>query len=152
MPSNAIDNPESQHIRDPFAVPKSSAYWPLFEHLVRDHNLTLLDSELEDICHLVLMMRQTTVFEAVDSTNEEIYWTLGVWPTRQEALAALEVENPEDVGCQEADEFDEHRTIELRERKIGWCGAGKLVARVEWEATWDEAAQEYVWTRQSFSP
>lgn len=88
-----------------------------------------------------------SVFEAVDSSNEETYWTLGIWLTLQEALAALSVDNPEDVGCNEADEYDEHRTIEVRERKIGWCGSGKRVAKVEWIATWDEPADEYKWAR-----
>ena len=88
-----------------------------------------------------------SVFEVVDSSNEETYWTLGIWPTLQKALAALDVENPEDVGCSEADEYDEHRTIEVRERKIGWGGSGKRVAKVEWKATWDEPADEYKWAR-----
>jgi hypothetical protein len=88
-----------------------------------------------------------SVFEVVDSSNEETYWTLGIWPTLQEALAALDVENPEDVGCNEADEYDEHRTIEVRERKIGWGGSGRRVAKVEWKATWDEPADEYKWAR-----
>ena len=67
-----------------------------------------------------------SVFEVVDSSNEETCWTLGIWPTLQEALAAL----PE-VGCNEADEYDEHRTIEARERGIGWGGHGKRVAGME---------------------
>lgn len=88
-----------------------------------------------------------SVFEVVDSSNEETYWTLGIWPTLQDALSALDVENPEDVGCNEADEYDEHRTIEVRERKIGWGGSGKRVAKVEWKATWHEATDEYKWAR-----
>lgn len=88
-----------------------------------------------------------SVFEVVDSSNEETYWTLGIWRTLQEALAALDVENPEDVGCNEAEEYDEHRTIEVRERKIGWGGTGKRVAKVEWKATWDEPADKFKWAR-----
>jgi hypothetical protein len=88
-----------------------------------------------------------SVFEVVDSSNEETYWTLGIWLSLQEALAALDVENPEDVGCNEADEYDEHRTIEVRERKFGWGGSGKPVAQVEWKATWDEPAGECKWAR-----
>jgi len=34
-----------------------SAYWPLFKHLSDNHGLTLLDSEMEDICRVVLEMR-----------------------------------------------------------------------------------------------
>ena len=34
-----------------------SAYWPLFKHLSDNHGLTLLDSEMEDICRVALEMR-----------------------------------------------------------------------------------------------
>lgn len=88
-----------------------------------------------------------SVFEAADATNEEQYWTLGIWITLQEALTALRVDDPTDVGCHDADEWDEYRLIEIRERKIGWCGSGKVVAKMEWRATYDEASDEYKWAR-----
>ena len=88
-----------------------------------------------------------SVFEAADATNEEQYWTLGLWLTLADALAALRVDDPTDVGCHDADELDEYRLIEIRERKIGWCGSGKVVAKMEWKATYDEAADEYKWAR-----
>ena len=34
-----------------------SSYWPLFKHMSENHGLTLLDSEMEDICRVVLEMR-----------------------------------------------------------------------------------------------
>jgi len=34
-----------------------SAYWPLFKSMADHHGLTLLDSELEDICRVVIAMR-----------------------------------------------------------------------------------------------
>jgi hypothetical protein len=37
-----------------------SAYWPLFKHMSDNHGLTLLDSEMEDICRVVLQMRVPT--------------------------------------------------------------------------------------------
>jgi len=39
------------------AVP-CSAFWVLFEHMSQEHGLTLLDSELSDICHAVDRMRE----------------------------------------------------------------------------------------------
>jgi hypothetical protein len=87
------------------------------------------------------------VFEAADVSNEETYWTLGLWPTLDDALNALRVDDPTDIGCNEADDYDEHRTIEVRERRIGWCGMGRRVAKLEWKATYDEASDEYKWTR-----
>lgn len=35
-----------------------SAFWVLFEHMSQNHGLTLLDSELSDICHAVDAMRK----------------------------------------------------------------------------------------------
>ena len=34
-----------------------SSYWPLFDHMAANHELTLTDSELEDICRVVEKMR-----------------------------------------------------------------------------------------------
>jgi hypothetical protein len=34
-----------------------STYWTLFEHMSQEHGLTLLDSQLADICHTVDVMR-----------------------------------------------------------------------------------------------
>ena len=42
------------------AAPNGSAYWPLFKHMSDNHGLTLLDSEMEDICRVVLQMRVPT--------------------------------------------------------------------------------------------
>lgn len=36
-----------------------SAYYPLFEHMSQEHNLTLLDSEMEEIVQTVDKMRMT---------------------------------------------------------------------------------------------
>ena len=38
-------------------VTPCSAFWVLFEHMSKNHGLTLLDSELSDICHAVDEMR-----------------------------------------------------------------------------------------------
>jgi hypothetical protein len=32
-------------------------YTPLFQHMANEHNLTLIESEMEDICQVVLEMR-----------------------------------------------------------------------------------------------
>ena len=42
-----------------------SAYWVLFEHMSQEHGLTLLDSELEDICQTVDRMRESWEAEKV---------------------------------------------------------------------------------------
>jgi hypothetical protein len=49
--------PKSRKRRADSPAPTGSAYWELFEFLSHNHNLTLLDSELEDICLVVERMR-----------------------------------------------------------------------------------------------
>ena len=39
-------------------VNEGSSYYRLFEHMSHKHNLVLLDSEMEDICQVVLQMRK----------------------------------------------------------------------------------------------
>ena len=41
----------------------------------------------------------TPIFEAVDSTNEETYWTLGVWSTLEDALAAFADAEQQPLGA-----------------------------------------------------
>ena len=56
-----MNKPESEAINDtrqPGLAPGTcSAYWPLFKHMSDNHGLTLLDSEIDDICQVVLIMR-----------------------------------------------------------------------------------------------
>lgn len=90
----------------------------------------------------------TSVFEAVDSTNEETYWTLGVWFTLEDALAAFaDCQDPGDFGCQDHAEHDDLCVVKIRERPFGWGGSGKPRATLRWENTYDEAADEFKWRR-----
>lgn len=41
----------------PAAGSPCSSYWPLFDHMAANHECTLTDSELEDICQVVEKMR-----------------------------------------------------------------------------------------------
>ena len=41
----------------PLTLPSGSAFWLLFEHMSQAHGLTLLDSELADVCAIVDKMR-----------------------------------------------------------------------------------------------
>jgi len=42
---------------EPLPPAPCSVYWPLFKHMADEHNLTLLESEMEDICQVVERMR-----------------------------------------------------------------------------------------------
>ena len=79
-----------------------------------------------------------SVFEAVDATSDEQYFTVGIWPTLKGALDVMEECGDEPPG---EDMDDESRIIEVRERKLGvidWSGTGKLVATLEWVKSYAE--------------
>jgi hypothetical protein len=84
------------------------------------------------------------VFEVVDATSDEQYWTLGIFPTLPEALAALDGCTPDDLPGDHG-EYDDFCQVEIRERKFGWGGTGKAVCSREWAGEHNDAADEYVW-------
>jgi len=90
-----------------------------------------------------------SVFEAVDATSDDQYWTLGIWPTLEAAKAALEAcQEPSDFGCVEHDDCDEVCAVEIREREVGWSGAGKKRATLIWRSKYDEDEDEWKWQRE----
>jgi DnaJ-class molecular chaperone len=54
----SIENTNDDHQPAGLGAMTGSAFWVLFEHMSQNHNLTLLDSELNDICHTVDRMRE----------------------------------------------------------------------------------------------
>lgn len=54
------------------AQPESSFLYPLFEHMQREHGLTLADSELEEICHVCRQLETTAEEQAADRQNTEL--------------------------------------------------------------------------------
>jgi hypothetical protein len=94
----------------------------------------------------------TVVFEAVDVTSDETYWTLGIWPTLEAAMAALDTcQEPSDFGCDEHEEYNGVCVVEIRERKIGWSGVGKTCSRTSWHLDYDEDSDTQKWHRDCSS-
>lgn len=94
----------------------------------------------------------TSFFEAVDITGIEMYHTIGVWPTLEDALAAFaDCQDPKDIPGSDGYDCDyEHEgvcTVEIRERPFGWGGIGIPKATLRWENVYDEAADEFKWRR-----
>ena len=90
----------------------------------------------------------TSVFEAVDATSDETYWTLGVWSTLEDALAAFaECQGPGDFGSHDHDEHADLCVVEIRERPFGWSDSEKPRATLRWENVYDEATDEFKWRR-----
>ena len=87
-----------------------------------------------------------SIFEAVDNTEDEMYFTIGVWPSLEDAIKFLENhEDPTDFLDQNHDEFC---MVEIRERAMGFSGVGEKRATIEWEHTHIEEEDEYQWRRK----
>ena len=90
------------------------------------------------------------IFEAVDATNDEMYYPIGAWETLEDALAALDGKDPSDL-----DDFDQSQdgsfTVEIRKRKIGYCDHGHAVHSINWR--WkDIEADDIEWVREDHTP
>ena len=54
----STENTKNDHQPEGLGAMTGSAFWVLFEHMSQEHGLTLMDSELSDICHAVDRMRE----------------------------------------------------------------------------------------------
>lgn len=90
------------------------------------------------------------IYEAVDATNDEMYYPVGLWESLDDALTALDGKGPEDL-----DDFDQSQygsfTIEIRRRKIGYCGAGHAVRSISWRWS-DPESDDIEWIREDYIP
>ena len=93
---------------------------------------------------MTTVMKTDSVFEIVDSTSDEQYWTLGMFPTLADALAALDGCTPDDMPGDHYD-YEGVCRVEVRERKYGWGGTGTCVHAREWTSEYNEAKDEYEW-------
>lgn len=87
-----------------------------------------------------------TIFEAVDCTDEEMYFTIGLWPSLEGALVDIEDCNePSDFSEQD---HEEYCRVEIRERDFGFSDTGIKRAVIEWKSEYDEGKDEYFWQRK----
>lgn len=85
-----------------------------------------------------------SVFEAVDATSEESYYTMGIWPTLDAAVAALRACGTDAPG----EHDDDGCVVEIRERKIGkldWSETGKMRWKFVWEKKYEASDDSYEW-------
>lgn len=87
------------------------------------------------------------IYEAVDVTGEEMYYTVGFFRTFDEACAAMERQDEPPAD----DPQGEPVTVEIRPHKFGYygpCYSSGCVARFTWRSDYDEEKDEYRWTRE----
>lgn len=82
----------------------------------------------------------THAYEVVDATDEETYYTLGLFATADEAMSVLDCS---DAPCNEDDE--QSVIVEVRARKLGFHPHEFLtIARRVWQRNYDDTKP--VWT------
>ena len=83
------------------------------------------------------------LYEVVDATDDEMYFTQGIFLSLEDATKAIESES--DLANLTESDLDEYCKLEIRERKIGWSGHGKVVYTREWVSEYNEEKDEYEW-------
>jgi len=92
---------------------------------------------------------KTEIFELIDRTEDEVYYTLGLFTSLEEAIKELDkVKTPEDLGSEGY--FEDSAKVEIRQCQIGWCGHGKLVFQREYHITiYDDDKSKDIWDIKS---
>lgn len=94
--------------------------------------------------------RDFRVFEVVDATDEEAFYVQGLFVSLDFALAELDQSDPGDIPGFDCPGFEDFRRIEIRERRLGWVGRGKIAAVVEWTLGYNEIDDGLIWSRKVF--
>lgn len=95
------------------------------------------------------MSQPTHIYEAVDTSDDEAHYPIGVYLTLEDAIADMTHNEGEPGFTPQAGDgrwdSEERATIEIREREIGGFGQGKKVWERTWEQDYSEEMDEYPW-------
>lgn len=92
----------------------------------------------------------THIYEAVDSTNDEIYHALGVWLNLDDAINEISKFKKDPTSLDEFGHSDEGSfSVCIYKRKIGFSELDTLVHRFEWGESY--FVDDYVWECESKS-
>lgn len=85
------------------------------------------------------------VFEICDTTDDEMYFPLGIFATIDEAKAEID---KFDLAKEKVSErAEEHETLTIYRRDMGWTEHGFPAMTIDREECYDEEADEYYWRR-----
>ena len=86
------------------------------------------------------------IYEIVDNSNEEQYFSLGFWKDEKEAIKAFDdCEEPADFGS--PIDYEDFNCFELREHHNGWGSFYNVIKKVEFAQKYDEEKDEYIWVK-----
>lgn len=95
------------------------------------------------------VVEKKTVYELVDATDDEAYFTAGLFSSVEAAVKFVEDSDPDGLS-EMGDSHDSYIKAELRERPLDkWSGTGKVVRVWEWIHEYSENEDEYFWSLHS---
>jgi len=92
-------------------------------------------------------MNVRNIFEIVDVSDEEAYFTIGIFLSLQEAIAAIEAKAAPWTLCDNAMYAGDYASIEIRSRRIGLdpLNNGAVVWKRAWNNVYDEDKDDNDW-------
>ena len=85
------------------------------------------------------------VYEVLDTSDDEAYYTLGIFLSLEDAEKAIkEVESESESLSEYSEDYEE---ITIRKRKIGWSIQSPSVLVIRRGTFYDEGKDEYLWRR-----
>ena len=90
-----------------------------------------------------------SIFEVVDTTDDDVYYTIGVFLTFEQAKAELdECEDPSDLSSPVEHSEIGGCEVEIRERELGWNDKFKVRLTKKWVSEFDDELDECIWKLQ----
>lgn len=85
------------------------------------------------------------VYEAVDYTDDEVYFVIGLWETLEDAVAAIESAELSEIDQYGQREFGEFK-VRIRRRRLNAVQLGhEYVHVVEFDELYDDETGGYYW-------
>lgn len=86
------------------------------------------------------------VYEVCDTTNDEMYFPMGIFLSKESAIESIKKHAEESPNCPMTEYApDEYEMVEVRERKVGMYGDGKVVFTLERKCEYDDETDEQRW-------
>jgi hypothetical protein len=85
------------------------------------------------------------MFEIVDSTSDERYFTLAIYADLETAKIELNKRLDKDCYITDSGEYENYEEIHIREHMIGWGSKYKTHCKIKRSNIYKEDTDKYVW-------
>lgn len=94
--------------------------------------------------------KRTAVYEVIDQTSDEIYYSLGIWLSLEDAVGSIAGKDVDSVDVY-GNSGDECFSAVIKKHEVGWSQGGVEVYKVVWENVYNEEEDDCEWTSRAFS-